>query len=1078
MTLTKPSAGLSFDPRPVDVVVVVDDERRKGTSASARLLSAFLNRLTPPGAHSSSHKALAQPAPSTSLQHHDAARKRSADTVHAPSRRNSHDAKHPCSAAAQRLPPKRSAIAKYALDPTGDFASFLAKAKQRDAAANEAKKKYKPGNNERQSTTGATLSRLIVRKGSAELPRAGTPIKHAGAAAAAPPAAAAPGRHPEAAHAFAFSFPSPQTQTQALPESPPLLLHHGPSPLEAMKIVPGAMPVRANRLPRGPAERLHRVMMPAPCGDVSDSDYDEDDDALHAFGEAASSGSRRSSLSSEEESVIVDAGELDLHRVLSDAVSARFQRDAAGPNTIPQCPEVPKDIGAHSRHPQAWHGAAAASALALASKRDADRASAHSLASGKANHSLNRPLLELEEIELKHFLRNFSKHTRQMHVPAATRNPQRRMPRWSDFRVAPDEAAQAARDGRRISVLTHVDQGLRAMREEQHAAVAEPRAALPAMSVSAFKDAKKKHRDGERDRGRDTDTDTDTDTDRGKMDSSSSGAVGGVLRSSAIEGALAGAGAVAVEAAGGEKSALLRSRRSSGRVDISSTTSERDARRFKDGDGILQRDPSGGRIDVHASNVELKPAGAEEEDGEPERGLLGDEWTLLEAANLDEEVAVDSYGDEEVDGVAFTIAYILAFIERYAPGELDDAPEAAYSESRTRSHIARLYLIAPFWERLLRDTRELYRWDNPRRTAIAAMIYFCLWYTDMLPTSFLLYMIFCICRFRFFPPEVSVIAEKVKERFKRGAEAERINERLRQRSRLDIFNLYRRWIDTFGIPTQVALGDIADGHEKIKSLILWRNPTATWRTIAQLSILTLFVTFAPPQMVLKAFFFCIGVLFFILLPLQSHYPRYRRPLSPIWWALWGCPTDAQFAIKLLRRRHLQEEEDQTSASRLKNAVYASGLFNEPAQIESIDGTSHIPFAAAIDLPIAEEIAAFHDESSNSKKKRTSNKPRKLGSFFCQNRGVPGFLHVTTEGIYFVGVHSRVGPGHSRRACKTPFTEITHLIKTNSMKLFVWSSSGLQIKRADGKSYFFANMNHRDKAFNLILALGPEVWSKS
>lgn len=30
-------------------------------------------------------------------------------------------------------------------------------------------------------------------------------------------------------------------------------------------------------------------------------------------------------------------------------------------------------------------------------------------------------------------------------------------------------------------------------------------------------------------------------------------------------------------------------------------------------------------------------------------------------------------------------------------------------------------------------------------------------------------------------------------------------------------------------------------------------------------------------------------------------------MSPIWWALWGAPTDGQFAIQLLRRRHLERQ---------------------------------------------------------------------------------------------------------------------------------------------------------------------------
>jgi hypothetical protein len=70
---------------------------------------------------------------------------------------------------------------------------------------------------------------------------------------------------------------------------------------------------------------------------------------------------------------------------------------------------------------------------------------------------------------------------------------------------------------------------------------------------------------------------------------------------------------------------------------------------------------------------------------------------------------------------------------------------------------------------------------------------------------------------------------------------------------------------------------------------------------------TVLVAVTPTYYIAKFLWLLLGFTFFILLPLQSHYPRYRRPLSPVWWVLWGSPTDAQFAIQLLRRRHLEKQ---------------------------------------------------------------------------------------------------------------------------------------------------------------------------
>lgn len=236
--------------------------------------------------------------------------------------------------------------------------------------------------------------------------------------------------------------------------------------------------------------------------------------------------------------------------------------------------------------------------------------------------------------------------------------------------------------------------------------------------------------------------------------------------------------------------------------------------------------------------------------------------SLVEQSGYEERVDAQ---DEQVDGVAFCIAYILAFVERLAPEELDYSSDHGYREGIIRSHLERLYTIAPFWEQLGQQARSLYRWEEPRRTAIAAMIYFVLWYTDMIPTAFLLTVMWFIMRFKYFPPSESYLHERVRLRLARGLAANKLSEKLRRQSRLDILSIYKRWIVTWGEPTQEAMGILADFHEKAKNLILWRNPQASRRSLILIGILNLFVTFASAQLVLKTMWFGIGITFFGLL---------------------------------------------------------------------------------------------------------------------------------------------------------------------------------------------------------------------
>lgn len=81
-------------------------------------------------------------------------------------------------------------------------------------------------------------------------------------------------------------------------------------------------------------------------------------------------------------------------------------------------------------------------------------------------------------------------------------------------------------------------------------------------------------------------------------------------------------------------------------------------------------------------------------------------------------------------------------------------------------------------------------------------------------------------------------------------------------------------------------------------------------------------------------------------------------------------------------------------------------------------------------------------------------------------------------LYFVALHSHVNKeGKGRKTCKTALGDVSGLVKTKSIQLFVWSSSGLQVIRKNKSSLFFSNMPHRDNAFNLSLAVGSEGESR-
>ncbi|WFD34027.1 hypothetical protein MCUN1_000855 [Malassezia cuniculi] len=590
--------------------------------------------------------------------------------------------------------------------------------------------------------------------------------------------------------------------------------------------------------------------------------------------------------------------------------------------------------------------------------------------------TMSVPLQELEKIELELFLKNFSRHTREVRM-FGNETKATRMPQWSDFAYSSsdEEHEEEEETGHYISrvndkpkrsrLLTHVDRGLQNMHED-------------AVSISSSRRS--------------------SSTDR-----------------------------------------LTRSR-----------SSDRICRRPSSAQERLKRSNSAQSVPKRTKKTittpQVLPGSLDFEDGDvPES--KGEKHVRI------------AHSEEHVDGVAFVITYILALVEQFAPGDLDEAPITEYRESRARSHLERLYIIAPFWEQLEKNIRALYRWEQPRKTAAAAMIYFVLWYTDLIPAALILTVMYYVAQFRYMPPNESYLHRKVQERMERGRDADKFAERLKRRSRLDMLYIYKAWQNKYGVSSQIFVNDVADYHEKIKNLLLWRNPAASRRTLAILLVWFIIASTVPAAMWWKGALFLLGVDFFGLMALRSHYPRYRRPLNPLWWFVLGSPTDAQYAVELLRDQHVRYNKWLENVQNATAVMHAEQEQQQPQTL--ID--------EILDLePLVHSPEASHEGSSKHQR------GKKLGSFFCQHHGVPGHLQITTEVIYFSPLYAGA---IKNRSCITPLSEIDGLLKTNQHKLWLWLCNGLRISRRNRSPIHFTNMARRDDAFNLLLTIGSENWRK-
>jgi len=136
------------------------------------------------------------------------------------------------------------------------------------------------------------------------------------------------------------------------------------------------------------------------------------------------------------------------------------------------------------------------------------------------------------------------------------------------------------------------------------------------------------------------------------------------------------------------------------------------------------------------------------------------------------------------------------------------------------------------------------------------------------------------------------------------------------------------------------------------------------------------INFTPARYVLKGAGFFVGLQIFVLIPLQSHYPRYRRLFSVTEWLLWDVPTDAEFAIEQLAE--LETESMNT--------------LRRPSIVSATISQASVPVSAPVtarDVP----IAAAHKESIPITESSIDPDPLVEGNILSFKRESPGLIQV-------------------------------------------------------------------------------------
>ncbi|KAI9267671.1 hypothetical protein EDC94DRAFT_582374 [Helicostylum pulchrum] len=453
--------------------------------------------------------------------------------------------------------------------------------------------------------------------------------------------------------------------------------------------------------------------------------------------------------------------------------------------------------------------------------------------------------------------------------------------------------------------------------------------------------------------------------------------------------------------------------------------------------------------------------------------------------------------------VEFIETWIKYFVASAAYDQAD-RPLEPFSLNAVKRDVDRLYpMIVPFIEPA-KKIRSVYRWENKALTGGLASLYVILWWYDLILAFICTWVGIGIIWVRLdMFAQYGVDALEVQP--ETDATLKSWNRSFWMKMRTNInsksaygFDLFTdisisEWRDTiytkYGPTIQLVLSDTVDYLERIKNLVTWKRPAKTRFLLVMIVGLTFFLSILPLRLIGKMAFLYIGIEFFVLQALRSHYPRHRRLFNILNLLLWDVPNDAEYAMEVVRLNGKEDNSTVVAATEgpprptpLKVSASMSDLsksivdtVNTTARNEN-KGSAFTEAATSTATTLAMLAAAA---AVNKVKRTVDNKKKKkeadnyIPPDDDPDGTIPGRIGLRENGFIFQT--SRMTGGKILVECV--FEDIIGVKKTKQYDILVWHSTGIDISLADGVTLHFENVLRRDDCFNRLVSASGGEWKK-
>ncbi|CAL1695762.1 unnamed protein product [Somion occarium] len=373
-------------------------------------------------------------------------------------------------------------------------------------------------------------------------------------------------------------------------------------------------------------------------------------------------------------------------------------------------------------------------------------------------------------------------------------------------------------------------------------------------------------------------------------------------------------------------------------------------------------------------------------------GQAGSEASLPQSDGIIElqEVKTDDVPSSDADSVTMppvapipelTLSEWFASLLKMLPPQQQQFP--SFSVKRLRMTMERTYLaLGPLYLSVFGRLARLATWQEYNTSLVCCVLYWILWYHGLLISGTCARILFSLIRRRYLP--YPTLAE-LRQHRSQVDRAEQFSVGLSMRLAAspsfgvtDAWQLFREFRsrkrtkgkdmpvpvstleivaespdvedgvpivseETIGItsnmtPDEIAMAQkalfiviqIADLHERVKNIFLWRRPSASM-TFAFALIGVIFVTALPAKYLVKMLGLAIGLLYWHVIPVIAAIPPLDRLRFPA--PLKRVPTDAEYAMELISQRvasGLDVKPRRRKAWRSDSSNFSSPDFDQPS----------------------------------------------------------------------------------------------------------------------------------------------------